>query len=341
MTRLDKVAGRKVRRGWFWLCRGFKGLCAVVILCVGVLLVGRFQCCGKEAKPQKYLIEQSSQELQSSRELKRDKGLQSNKELKSNKELQNVRELQNDSRLQKMTDRRFDYVNPETGYQVLVEDWAELLTDEQLNGLAEMMQGITVYGNAAFVTTDRNASSTENFAREYYMDRFGTDSGTVFVIDMEQRNIWIHSDGAVWKVVTTANANTVADNVYRYASRGDYYGCAAEAFKEIHALLEGERIARPMKYIGNALLAMILALLANYGLVFCFAGLRQPPKGTLLASINRRFRYSGLKATYTHQTKVYDPVSSGSSGGSSGGSGGSRGGGSGGSRSGGGGGHKF
>lgn len=232
------------------------------------------------------------------------------------------------------------YVDPDTGYRVLVEDWAGLFTEEQIKELSEEMQEITAYGNAAFVTTDKNASSTEDFARSYYMDRFGTDSGTVFVIDMDQRNIWIHSDGAVWKVVTTANASTVADNVYRYASKGDYYGCAREAFVEIQALLEGERIARPMKYIGNALLAMILALLINYGLVLCFTGLRQPRKGALLSAIGRRFGYSGLKATFTHQTKVYDLVSGGSSGGSRGG-GGSRSGGGGGGRSGGGGGHKF
>jgi len=229
------------------------------------------------------------------------------------------------------------YVNPDTGYQVWVEDEAELLTDEEIAELSQAMQGITAYGNAAFVTIDRNASSTEDFAGNYYMDRFGTDSGTVFVIDMDRRNIWIHSDGAVWKVVTAAYANIITDNVYRYASRGDYYGCAREAFEEIHKLLEGQRIARPMKYISNALLAMILALLANYGLVICFTRLHQPKKSTVLANIHRKFSYFGLKAVHTHQTRIYDPVSSGSSGGSGGGgrSGG------GGGRSGCGGGHRF
>lgn len=271
--------------------RRIRGLCAVMIFCVGVLFAGQFRCCGMEAQPGRFPAEYSSRKLHSSRE------------------------LQSRTGAQKTGDGGFAYINPETGYRVLTEDWAGLLTQEQLNGLTETMHGITTYGNAAFVTTDRNTSSTEDFARAYYMDRFGTDSGTVFVIDMEQRNIWIHSDGNVWKVITAANANTITDNVYRYASRGDYYGCAAEAFAEIHALLEGERIARPMKYIGNALLAMSLALLANYGLVLCSSGLRRPRKGALPAAIHRRFGYSGLKADYTHQTRVYDPVSHGSSGG--------------------------
>lgn len=88
------------------------------------------------------------------------------------------------------------YVNQDTGYQVFLEDEAKLLTKDQQMELSEVMKEITVYGNAGFVTTDGNPFSTENFARDYYRNRFGTESGTVFVIDMDHRNIWIHSDGA-------------------------------------------------------------------------------------------------------------------------------------------------
>lgn len=191
------------------------------------------------------------------------------------------------------------------------------------------------------MSVERNGRSTESFAGSYYMDRFGTDSGTVFVIDMDNRNIWIYSDGAIYKTVTGAYAETVTDNVYRYASNGDYYECAAEVFREIHALLEGRRIAQPMKYISNALLAMILALLANFGLVLWFTRLHKPGADAVLADIHRKFDYSSLHAVHSHQTRIYDPPAAGSGGG--GGSGGSSGGGSGGGghSSGGGGGHSF
>ncbi len=250
-------------------------------------------------------------------------------------------EQQNSSGLMMDAEEAGYYVNPDTGYRIYVEDRAGLLTEEQRLELSQAMQRITAYGNAAFLTTDSNAASTESLARSYYRERFGTDSGTVFVIDMDNRNIWIHSDGAVYDVITSAYADTVTDNVYRYASAGDYYECAREAFAEIHALLEGQRIAQPMKYISNALLAMILALLANFGLVICLTRLRRPGENALLANIHRKFRFTKPNAVYTHQTKTYDPVSSG--GGSSGGSGGgsSGGGGGGGGSSGGGGGHSF
>lgn len=231
------------------------------------------------------------------------------------------------------------YENPDTGFLAVLEDDAGLLTEEQLMELAEEMEDITAYGNVAFKTIDVNGASTESYARSFYQNRFGTDSGTLFLIDMDNRNIWIHSDGAVYQVITTANANTITDNVYRYASRGDYYGCASEAFRQINALLQGQRIARPMKYISNALLAVILALLINYGLVLRFTGLRKPKEGEILGSIHRKFSFTKPRAVHTHQTKTYDPVSSG--GGSGGGGGHSSGGGGGHSSSGGGGGHSF
>lgn len=228
------------------------------------------------------------------------------------------------------------YVNPDTGWQVVVEDRADLLEPEQIQELSRIMEPVTAYGHAAFVTIFQNTDSTEQFARSYYHDRFGADSGTIFVIDINRRNVWIHSDGAVWQVITTANANTVADNVYRYASKGDYYQCGAEAFRQILALLEGKRIPRPMKYISNAFLALILALLANYGLVIWSARLHKPGEKALLASIDRKFAYRNLQASHTSQTRTYDPASGG--GGHHGGRGG---GGGGGGRSGGGGGHRF
>lgn len=231
------------------------------------------------------------------------------------------------------------YTNPDTGYSVVVEDDAGLLTGEECEELAAVMKKITAYGNAAFKTVAQNSSSTERLAGSYYKERFGTDSGTLFLIDMDNRNIWIFSDGAIYKTVTSSYADTVTDNVYRYAGNGDYYTCGVRAFEQIYDLLEGNRIAQPMKYISNALLAVILSLLINFGLVRYFSKLKSPGEGEILKSIEKKFTYTEPVATYTHTSKRYDPVSS-SSGGSSGGgsSGGSSGGGS---SSGGGGGHSF
>lgn len=228
------------------------------------------------------------------------------------------------------------YVNPDTGYQAVIEDDANLLSEEEEAALQEQLEEITAYGNVAFKTIDDNYMSTENYARSYYKDMFGTASGTLFLIDMDNRIIWIHSDGAVYKVITTAYANTITDNVYRYASDKAYFVCAQKAFEQILSLLKGQKIAQPMKYISNGLLAILLALLLNYGVVCVFAGAKKLGKKKMMENVPIQFSYTKPLAVFTHQTRTYHPVSS-----SSGSGGGGGGGGGGGHSSGGGGGHRF
>ncbi len=235
--------------------------------------------------------------------------------------------------------------NPETGYCVILEDDADLLNAEEENLLIAQMQGITSYGNAVFKSISYNNYSTSWFAEDYYHRLLGPESGTLFLIDMGNREIYIFSDGAVYRTITTSYANTITDNVYRYASDSDYYQCASRAFEQISTLLAGRRIAQPMKYISNALLALILAALINYFVVRLLSTTSKPDTREILNSIYARFTFSNVQKKLTSQSKVYHPRSSGSSGSHSGGGGGHSGGAgghsSGGGHSGGGGGHRF
>lgn len=229
------------------------------------------------------------------------------------------------------------YTNDDTGYEVIVEDDAGLLSQDELKQLSRKMAEITPYGNAAFKTIDENPSSTERFVREYYSDTFGQRSGTVFLIDMDNRNIWIYSDGDVYKIITDSYADTITDNVYRYASSQEYFDCAYHAFEQIVSLLQGYRIARPMKYISNALMALLFGMLINYIIIKCFARRKRVNQQELLGNIFTQCDIHQPQAVFTHQNRVYTPPSS--SGGSRSGGGSHRS--SGGHRSGGGGGHRF
>lgn len=171
------------------------------------------------------------------------------------------------------------YRNENTGYPVLVEDDADLLTDEEEDDLAELMKGITEYGGVALKTIDYNSQSTQSYIRDYYADTFGQGSGTVFLIDMDNRNIWIHSNGRIYRVITRSYADTITDNVYKYASDADYYGCCHEAFSEMLTLLRGNRIAQPMKYISNILLSVIIALFIMYFVVRWISMSKKPEEG--------------------------------------------------------------
>ena len=232
--------------------------------------------------------------------------------------------------------------NNETGFIAVIEDDADLLTDEEEGLLLKIMSKTTDYGNAYMHTTESNYSKTaEEYAKSYLYKNSGYgNSGTVFLIDMNNRMLYIFSDGFNYSVITNGRANTITDNVYRDASREDYYSCTTRAFGQINTLLEGGRIAQPMKYISNGLLALLAALIINFSIVAASSSVSKERMGTLLASADVKIHGCKITPKLTRTEKRYSPVSKGSGGGSGGGR---SGGGGGGGRSGGGGGggHRF
>ncbi|MBQ1468405.1 MAG: TPM domain-containing protein [Solobacterium sp.] len=236
-------------------------------------------------------------------------------------------------------------IQAETNYRVIINDQEDLLTDQEENMLRIRMDQMTAYGNAAFVTV-RQFEDVGTYAKRVYREYFGTDSGMLFLIDMGRRKIWIFSDGAVYRVINKAYANTITDNVYRYASREEYYACADHVFEQALTLLEGGRIAQPMKYISNILIALVSALLINFLFLTSERKKEKPDVKEAVKAMSTAIGVKILSEKMLSQRKRKHYESS-SSGGSSGGGysgGGSSGGGfsgGGGGSSGGGGGHSF
>lgn len=228
------------------------------------------------------------------------------------------------------------YAKADNGYRSVIQDEADLLTDAEEKNLLEAMEPITQYGNVAFLSTVDNHHSTGYYAEACYRDLFSHESGTVFLIDMDNRNIWIFSDGEIYDVVTEDYADTITDNVYRQASRADYFDCAQNVYHQMDTILSGGRIAQPMKYMCNLLLAFLSSLLIFYFVVRFYALTHRPSDKEVKEMIYAQCQISNCTSTLVNQTKVYHPHTS-SSGGSSGGrsSGGAR------RSSGGGGGHRF
>ena len=159
------------------------------------------------------------------------------------------------------------------------------------------------------------------------------------MIDMGRRNIWIYCDGAIYRIINKSYANTITDNVYRYASKAEYYDCALNAYDQALTLLEGGRISQPMKYISNVLIAMVMALLINF--VFLIIQRHEYSDTSLEAMAGAMTSTVAVSVMSKKLIKSHKSahVSSSSSGG--GGGGGFSGGGGGGGSSGGGGGHSF
>lgn len=231
--------------------------------------------------------------------------------------------------------------NAETGYKLILDDQAGYFDESETSSLQDIMKEITGYCNVAVVTTTSHySSSTENFAADYFDDVFGPHSnGTIFVIDRCLNEIYLYSDGDAHKTITNSRAYSITDNTYVYATAShdyDYYTCAYKTLEQIQALMEGRRIAEPMKYICSALLAIIIALLINYFVVMFFSRTRKPNIRQILAGTYSKFAVDNARADFVNQTRTYSPQSSGGGGG-----GGHSGGGGGGGHSGGGGGHSI
>ncbi len=217
--------------------------------------------------------------------------------------------------------------NEDTGYVVLIDDDADLVTDELEDLLAEKMSKITEYGNVAFLTTDIDYGSTEYLAQYYYESAFGRQSGVVFVIDMVNRKIYFYTDGEVGNYLTVSYCNIIADNIYTYATDGDYYQCAAKGFEQVYTLLKGGKIAKPMQTISNVLIAVGIAMIFAFAIVIKSSSTKKMTNKQELMSMYTNYAMYNAKKGFVRQTKRYSPESSSSSGGSHGGGGGGHGGG--------------
>ena len=231
-----------------------------------------------------------------------------------------------------------NFVYAQGDHQIIISDEEDLLSAEEENMLKIKMEEVSEYGNVAFVSVSQY-DDTGTYAKQLYRQLFKRDSGFLFLIDMGRRNIWIYCDGAIYRTIDKAYANTITDNIYRYAKNGDYYNCAYSAFDQALTLLKGGRIAQPMKYISNALIACVCALLVNFFLLTVQRKkdediiARAAPALTTLIGVN--ILSKKITASRSRKHVEYSSSSGGGGGGFSGGGGG------GGGSSGGGGGHSF
>ena len=233
----------------------------------------------------------------------------------------------------------FSPVYADKDYRIIIDDEADLLSDSEEKMLQAKMSDIVPYGNVAFKSVYQY-DDTSVYAKQLYREYFGKDSGFLFVIDMGRRNIWIFSDGAIYKVINKPYANTITDNVYRYASKGEYYNCAYYVYDQANTLLEGGKISQPMKHISNVLIALVLALLINFFILIIQRSDSKVPVETALAAMTSAVGVRIFSKVMTKSKRSKHVEYSGSSGGG-GYSGGGGGGGGGGGSSGGGGGHSF
>ncbi|MDO5436275.1 MAG: TPM domain-containing protein [Clostridia bacterium] len=218
---------------------------------------------------------------------------------------------------------------PVSQYSIIFDDAAGLIDSSREAEVRAAMEAASVYGNILFVTVNDNSyTRVEKKAQDYVMRTFGDRvSCSIFMIDMTTRQLTLQNTGELKRMISSGDSDTIMDNVYRYASAGNYAGCAVKVFSQVESLARGAGIARPMKYISNALIAVLGGVMIMYiVLIAARAGKRKKDLNTLLATVVA----TGVSTGVTSKLVRTVNLSSSSSGGGHGGGGFSGGGGGGG-----------
>ena len=223
--------------------------------------------------------------------------------------------------------------NETTGFKAVLDDSGNLLDAAEYDGVWESMMPITEHCNVGFYTySGTDTGYVMNKAKAWANENFSGNC-TLFIIDMATRQLAVWSSSNVQKTLTQSKGYTITDNVYKYASRGDYAGCAKSAFNQMYKALNGGNVKGPMRLISNILLALLAAILLAY--LFISARMEQEVKVSLPDIVTTTVAGAGAVIAAKKLTrKVKHSSSSGgggfhSGGGFSGGGGGGFGGGGG------------
>ncbi len=204
--------------------------------------------------------------------------------------------------------------NPATGYEIVIEDDANLLTSADISNLTDIMTSLSEFGNIVLKTTFINSSTAKQYAHDVYYARFGDESGCLFLIDLQNRKIYIHTDGEFRNTITDSKALTITDNIYTYASSGDYGLCAYNAFEQMATLLEGHNIPEPMKYTCAALVAIVCGYLITFMYIFKNSRIQKAPAQEIIDKAVINFDVTNIVSEFAGERRVYSPVSDSSSG---------------------------
>lgn len=226
------------------------------------------------------------------------------------------------------------YTNPETGYDAVICDELDLLSNSEEAALIEDMKPLTDYGNVAYWTTDEYTSNEIDQARQARYSLFEYDSAVIFSVNMNVRKLTIQAYGDMLKSITPSVARSVTNNVKNYATNREYYECAKNAFEQMHQVLQGESIAEPMKYTSYAVIALMTGVIVALCVAFsqrCNPLRRQYSHASVTGS--GTVVTSDLQGTLVRRETIHTGSSGGGGGGCGGGGGGGGGCGGGGSSS--------
>lgn len=107
----------------------------------------------------------------------------------------------------------------------LVDDRADLLTaseEDQLQSSAKTLADSTGYDYFVVTTDDAGGKEARDYAEDYYMDHKTTLDGVIYLIDMDNREVYIATSGIMRYYLDDERWNQALDDAYNYVVDGEY-----------------------------------------------------------------------------------------------------------------------
>lgn len=120
-----------------------------------------------------------------------------------------------------------------------VYDKAGLFSEEEIQELEEEIKSLreTMNMDVALVTTsDAHGRTSERYADDFYDEmKLGMgeeDSGLLYLMDMDNRELYISTCGQMIRFLTDERVEDMLDNGIGYMGDGDYMGCARQLMQD-------------------------------------------------------------------------------------------------------------
>ncbi len=210
-----------------------------------------------------------------------------------------------------------------------VYDYADLINDvDEIQLRDSIEQFINEYRMDMVVVTinENNKASSMAYADDFYdYNGFGigtSHDGILFLIDMDNRKMWISTTGKAIRIYNDARIDTILDYTYNKIKNQEYGNCAKEFVRYAKYFakkgVSGSDTVPSVPYmVAFSSLFGVLGAIA-----YAFIGvssLKTVRKQKMAQNYIRNFHITGAGDTYSHKnvTRTYNPRSSDSGGGSS------------------------
>lgn len=145
-----------------------------------------------------------------------------------------------------------------------VFDYANLFTAEEEDNLRYHANKFEKYALSVVYLTidDAEGKSAMECADEFYDDNNFRQDGVLFLIDMDNREMYISTTGKSIDILTDEMLDGILDDSYMYASQGEYYECIEEMGRRTCLILENN-INLPLGIHRTALAVVPLAFIVS------------------------------------------------------------------------------